>query len=411
MVDGKGRRLLDATSGGLANVILGYSAGPIKRAIAEQLEKLPYFSAFRGTTNAPAEELSRRLIDDWFGTDGMRRVFLSSGGSDAVETALRLARQYWKIEGAEDRYKFIALRNGYHGTHFGGASLNSKANIRRQYEPLLGGCFHIPTPCVYRNLFDDSDPTRLGELCARMLEEEILFQGPDTVAAFIGEPVTAAGGLVVPPSNFWPLLRAVCDKYGVLLIADEVVTGFGRTGHKSGSRGWAVKPDVMCLAKAITSGYFPLGATLVNKRIADAFETDDKRFTTIGHGYTYSGHPVGCAAALAALDMAESLRAWENAASCGSRLIEGMERLHQRHSLVGDVRGKGLLTCLEIVTDRASKTPASEALMARIAAGAATAGVMVRASGNNINISPPLIVEPSDIDAIIEALDVSLAQC
>jgi adenosylmethionine-8-amino-7-oxononanoate aminotransferase len=341
----------------------------------------------------------------------MRRVFLSSGGSDAVETALRLARQFWKIQGAQDRYKFIALRNGYHGTHFGGASLNSKPNIRRQYEPLLGGCFHIPTPCVYRNPLDESDPTRLGELCARLLEEEILFQGPDTVAAFIAEPVTGAGGLVVPPSNFWPLVRAVCDKYKVLLIADEVITGFGRTGHKSGSRGWGVKPDIMCLAKAITSGYFPLGATLVNKRIADAFETDGNRFTTIGHGYTYSGHPVGCAAALATLDVAENLRVWENAATCGSRLLAGMERLHQRHALVGDVRGKGLMTCLEIVTDRASKTPASEALMARIAAGAAAAGVMVRASGSNINLTPPLIVEPTQIDTIIEALDSGLAQC
>ena len=411
VTDGEGRRLLDATSGGLANVTLGFSAEPIKRAIAAQLDALPYFSAFRDTTNGPAEQLAQRLIEEWFGPDGMRRVFLCSGGSDAVETALRLARQYWKITGARDRFKFIALRNGYHGTHFGGASLNSKPGIRRHYEPLLAGCFHIPTPCIYRNPFDERDPARLGELCARMLEEEIVFQGPDPVAAFIAEPVTGAGGLVVPPENFWPLVREVCDRHGVLLIADEVVTAFGRTGSESGSRGWAVQPDMMCTAKAITSGYFPLGATLINQRIADAFEAEAGSAGMLGHGYTYSGHPVGCAAAIAALDLARSLRVWDNAAACGGLLMDGLARLHQRHALIGDVRGKGLMACLEIVTDRASKTPAKEALMAQIAGGAAKAGVLVRSSGSCINLSPPLIVQPEDIETIVDALDRSLAGC
>jgi adenosylmethionine-8-amino-7-oxononanoate aminotransferase len=411
VTDAGGNRYLDATSGQLGNVTLGYSASEIKRAISAQLDVLPYYASFRGTTNHPAEELSRTLIEDWFGPDGMARVFFCSGGSDAVETAMRLARQYWKIQGARDRYKFIALRNGYHGTHFGGAALNSKAAIRRNYEPLLAGVYHIPTPWTYRNPFDEQDPERLGELCARMLEEEIIFQGPDTVAAFIAEPVTSAGGLVVPPANFWPLVRETCTKFGVLLIADEVITGFGRTGFVSGSRGWQVKPDMMTTAKAITSGYFPLGATLVNDRIAQAFESSDDGFGTIGHGYTYSGHPVGCAAALAALRLARERRVWENAKARGGELMAGLQRLHQKYAIVGEVRGKGLMACAELVSDRKTKRPIEPAMLTRISEAILAAGVMVRASDGSIGVAPPLIVEPADIERIVEALDFGLSKC
>lgn len=410
ITDASGKRFLDATSGQLANVTLGYSAGEIKKAIAAQLDVLPYYAAFRGTTNRPAEQLARTLIEEWFGADGMARVFFCSGGGDAVDTAMRLSRQYWKILGARDRYKFIALRNGYHGTHFGGASLNSKAAVRRNYEPLLAGVYHVPTPWTYRNPFDEQDAQRLGELCARMLEEEIVFQGPDTVAAFIAEPVTSAGGLVVPPPNFWPLVREICTKHGVLLIADEVITAFGRTGFESGSRGWGVKPDLMTTAKAITSGYFPLGATLISGRVAQAFESNDDRFGNIGHGYTYSGHPVGCAAALAALRIARERRIWENARSRGAELMAGLQRLHQKHAIVGEVRGKGLMACLELVADRKSKSPIDAAATARISEAILAAGVMVRASESSIGVAPPLIVEPADIDQIIDAIDSGLSK-
>jgi len=411
VTDEDGKRYLDATSGQLGNVTLGYSASEIKNAIAAQLDVLPYYASFRGTTNRPAEELSRTLIEDWFGRDGMARVFFCSGGGDAVETAMRLSRQYWKIQGARDRYKFIALRNGYHGTHFGGASLNSKAAVRRNYEPLLGGVYHIPTPWTYRNPFDEQDPQRLGELCARMLEEEIVFQGPDTVAAFIAEPVTSAGGLVVPPPNFWPRVREICTKFGVLLIADEVITGFGRTGFESGSRGWDVKPDLMTTAKAITSGYFPLGATLINSVIAEAFESNDDDFGTIGHGYTYSGHPVGCAAALATLRLARERRVWENARARGDELMAGLQRLHQKHAIVGEVRGKGLMACLELVSDRKTKKPIEATMTTRILEAILAAGVMVRVSDSSIGLAPPLIVETVDIDQIIEAVNLGLSRC
>ncbi|MCZ7472697.1 MULTISPECIES: aminotransferase class III-fold pyridoxal phosphate-dependent enzyme [Rhizobium/Agrobacterium group] len=410
VVDSRGRRLLDATAGGLSNVTLGYSAAPIKEAIARQLEKLPYFSSFRGNTNKPAEELAGKLIDEWFRDDGMARVFFTSGGSDAVDTAMRLSRQYWKITGAGDRYKFIAMRNGYHGTHFGGASLNSRPAIRRAYEPLLAGCFHIPVPLPFRNPFGEADPERLTTLCISMLEEEIQFQGGDTVAAIIVEPVSGAGGLVVPPPRFWPELRRVCDKYGILLVADEVITGFGRTGDDSGSRGWGVKPDIMCLAKAISSGYFPLGAALVNDRIASAFEQDNGPIGIVGHGYTYSGSPVGCAAAIATLDMYRNLGTTQLSRENGQALVAGLEALKPVCPWIGDVRGKGLMACVEMVAEPGTNMNANPHMMMAIGDATAEAGVLIRVNGSQLLITPPLIVTREEVETIVDAVRQALAQ-
>jgi putrescine---pyruvate transaminase len=407
VTDIDGCTVLDAV-GGLWNVNLGYSCEPIKRAIADQLAVLPYYSAFRGTSTAPAIELACGLCE-FFAPEGMVRAFFNSGGSDAVETALRLARQYWKVRGQLDRTKFIALKKGYHGTHFGGASVNGNPNFRRNYEPLLPGCFHVPAPFVYRNPFGQSDPVRLAELCAAALEDEIVFQGPDTVAAFIMEPVLGAGGVIVPDASFMKLVRGICDKHGVLLIADEVVTGFGRTGAWCGSRLWYVKPDLMCLAKAVTSGYFPLGATLLGQEIASALESNKDTFGNIGHGYTYSGHPVGCAAGLAALEETQRLRVQENAAARGSELRTALQNLLVKHELVGDVRSQGLMAALELVSDREKKTPAGKAVMNRVAEAAYAAGVMLRVSGSNIILSPPLVISAADVDRIAEALDAGLA--
>ena len=231
--------------GGLWNVNLGYSCDPIKKAIADQLDQLPFYSAFRGLATAPAIELSYRLAE-WFKPDGLTRSFFTSGGSDAVDTALRLARQYHKIRGDRDRTKFLSLKKGYHGTHFGGASVNGNPNFRRNYEPLLSGCFQIPSPYPYRNPFNETDPAKLAQACASILEDEIAFQGPDTIAAFIMEPVLGSGGVIVPHETFMPLVREICDRHGILLIADEVITAFGRTGAWTGSRllGREARPDM-----------------------------------------------------------------------------------------------------------------------------------------------------------------------
>ncbi|WP_439527125.1 aspartate aminotransferase family protein [Pannonibacter sp.] len=408
VTDLDGRSVLDAV-GGLWNVNLGYSSDPVKEAIARQLAELPYYSGFRGTSTGPSIELAYELAE-FFAPEGMVRSFFTSGGSDSVESALRLARQYWKIKGEADRTKFLALKKGYHGTHFGGASVNGNANFRRNYEPLLPGCFHIPAPWTYRNPFDETDPAKLARLCIRALEDEIAFQGGDTIAAFIMEPVLGAGGVIVPHESFMPMLREVLDRHGILLIADEVVTGFGRTGAWSGSRLWGVKPDMMTIAKAITSGYFPLGATLISQKVADVFEADRTSFGAIGHGYTYSGHPVGCAAGLAALAETKRLDLAGNAAARGEELAAVLADLKTRYDVVGDVRSKGLMAALELVSDRASKKPVDKKVMAAVADGAYEAGIMIRVSGNNIILSPPLVITSADVAQIAEGLAAGLSK-
>lgn len=407
LTDVDGQRVIDAV-GGLWNVNLGYSCEPVKKAITDQLSKLAYYSAFRGTSTGPAIELSH-MLSEWFAPDGMTRAFFTSGGSDSVETALRLARQYHKIRGERDRVKFLSLKKGYHGTHFGGASVNGNQNFRRNYEPLMPGCFQLPAPYTYRNPFNETDPTKLAQLCAQALEDEIAFQGADTIAAFIMEPVLGAGGVIPPHESFMPLVRSICDKHGILLIADEVITAFGRTGAWTGSRLWNVKPDMMCTAKAITNGYFPFGATLLNDKVVEVFEKDKSTFGNIGHGYTYSAHPVGAAAALACIPEITKARVNENAAARGAELLAAAEKLKAKHQLVGDVRGKGLMVAIECVADRAKKSPAAKDTMQKIFDGAYGKGVMIRISGNTIILSPPLIITAGDVTAIAAAIDAGLS--
>lgn len=406
IIDIHGNRVLDAV-GGLWNVNLGYSAEPVKQAIRDQLEELPYYSVFRGTSNEPLIELSYELAD-WFRPDGLVRSFFTSGGSDSVETALRLARQYHKINGQPERTKFIALKKGYHGTHFGGASVNGNANFRRQYEPLLPGVYHLPAPWTYRNPFGTENGAEISAAIGRLFEEEIAFQGADTIAALIMEPVLGAGGVIVPHESFMPLIRQICDRHGILLIADEVITAFGRTGAWTGSRGWGVQPDLTSTAKAITNGYFPFGAVMISQKVADVFENDKTGAAAIGHGYTYSGHPVGAAAALATLKETKRLNVAANAAARGDELMSGLSALQAKHGIIGDVRGKGLMAALELVSDRDKKTPASKAAVQTVQDVAYEAGVMVRTSGANVIMSPPLIVTAGDVTRIVTALDGAL---
>jgi putrescine---pyruvate transaminase len=402
-----GHRLVDGVAG-LWTVNLGFGRREIRDAVIAQLDELVYYNVFRGTTHPRAIELAERVVALMQG-DGVEAVFFSNGGSDAVEGALKLARQYWKIQGQADRTKFIALRQGYHGVHFGGMSVNGNTNFRRPYEPLLPGCFHVDTPWLYRNPHS-SDPERLAEICAELLEREIVFQGPDTVAAFIAEPVQGAGGVIVPPANYWPLVRKVCDKYGVLLIADEVVTGFGRTGHWFGTRLWGVTADIWCLAKGISSGYVPLGATAVSAAIARAFTDADSAHGTITHGYTFSAHPVAAAAALASLDILEREGVIENAAVQGKYLNERLAAMARRFTLVGDARGIGLMACLELVADKAARTPLPRGAkeVTQVAREAYRRGAMVRTSGGNIILSPALTIERSQVELLCDALEGAL---
>ena len=226
--------------------------------------------------------------------------------------------------------------------------MNGNANFRSQYEPLLPGCFHIPAPYVYRNPFNESDPETLSQLCLNMLENTIAMEGGNTIAAFIMEPVLGAGGVIPPHKSFMPGVREICNKHGILLIADEVITAFGRTGDWTGSRHWGVKPDMMCTAKAITNAYFPFGATMISDCMAEVFESDKSGMAAIGHGYTYSGHPVGAAAAIACLKETEKLQVHTNAAARGDELFKGLQGLADKHELIGDVRGGHGLSLIHI---------------------------------------------------------------
>jgi adenosylmethionine-8-amino-7-oxononanoate aminotransferase len=401
-----GHEVVDGV-GGLWNVNLGYSCQPVKDAIAAQLDALPYYSIFRGTSNDKVIELAEELRT-FFEPDGLTRAFFTSGGSDSVETALRLARQYHKIKGEPARTKYLSLKKGYHGTHMGGASVNGNANFRTSYEPLLPGCFHIPAPYTYRNPFNETDPAKLAQLCLQALEDEIAFQGAQTIAAFIMEPILGAGGVIPPHASFMPGVEALCRKHGILLIADEVITAFGRTGAWTGSRLWGVRPDFSCTAKAITNGYFPFGAVMIAEGVAQVFESDDTGRAAIGHGYTYSGHPVGAAAAIACLAETKRLNVPVNAAARGVQLWDGINALKAKYPQIGDVRGgHGLMLAIELAGPDKAAPP--KPLPGQVQAAAYKAGAMVRVSGPNIILSPPLIITEADAVTILSALDAGFA--
>lgn len=258
-----------------------------------------------------------------------------------------------------------------------------------------------------RSSRDITDPEELAHICATLLEREIEFQSPDTVAAFIAEPVQGAGGVIVPPASYWPLIRKVCDKYGVLLIADEIVTGFGRSGSMFGARGWGVKPDIMCLAKGISSGYIPLGATAVNERIENAFMKNGNFTGAIMHGYTYAGHPVACAAAIASLRIVREENLPANAAAQGSYLLERLKPFETRYPAVGEVRGKGLMIALDLVKNRKTREPIDpgDGYANAVAAGTRAAGALVRPVGTKIILSPPLVLQQEHADALVTALE------
>ncbi len=407
ITDVSGKTYLDCTAS-LWNVNVGHNRPEIKNAIIDQLDKLAYYNTFGNASNPPSIALSA-LLTEMLEPEDMARVMFSSGGSDAVEGALKLSRQYWKLAGKPEKTKFFSLKNAYHGVHFGGLSVSGGIPWRRAFEPMMPGSFHIDSPHLYRNAWTE-DPEELGEICADMLAREIEHQGADTVAAFIAEPVQGAGGMIVPPPNFWPRVREVCDRFDVLLIADEVVTGFGRTGTMFGSRHWGVKPDIMCLAKGINSGYVPLGATVVNKRIVEAWDKDDP-LAPIMHGYTYSGHPLACAAALANLDIVIEEDLPANAGAVGGYFLERLGELTEYPS-VGDVRGVGLMLAVEFVKDRKTKEPfpAYDPYLMAIQKSCMEANVWVRIQANKMIFSPPLVFENSHVDTAVDAVHAALSQ-
>ena len=412
-VDGRGCRVTDALGRSYIDVMsglwlknVGYGRHEIADAAYQQMLKLTYMPM--GSTTEPTIRLAEKVARITPGD--LSRCFFTSGGSEAVETAMKLARAYFKRAGEPLRTKFISRKGSYHGATFGTLALGgSPVFPKSDYEPLLAGVFHAPQPLPYRCEYGGATPEECAQRCVQAIEDIIKFQGPHTIAAVVAEPVSTPYGAVVPAPNYWPLLREVCDRYGCLLIADEVITGFGRTGKMFACDHWGVTPDIMTVAKGITSGYIPMGGAITRKHVSDAFVGSEK--AAFRHVITFGGHPVAAAAALKNIEIMETEGLPENAARMGDYLKEGLLELQERHRVIGDVRGLGLLCGLELVRDRATKEyfPPEAELGRRLTQGFSENGLILR-GGDVINIAPPLCATSSEIDEILLTLDRVIGQ-
>jgi adenosylmethionine-8-amino-7-oxononanoate transaminase len=409
LYDSSGRQYLDAhASLWLTNV--GFGRREIIDAAYEQMKRIAFFSMFQGYSNPPAIELAELLLELTV-PEGMGKVFYSDSGSEAVETALKLVRQYWKNRGRPGKYKFISRRNAYHGVTFGAMSATGISANRRAFEPLVPGFRHISDPNCYRNDFPPGlSEAEVSVAAAEALRQAIEFEGPQTVAAFIAEPVQGAGGVVIPPDDYLKRCREICTHYDVLFIADEVITGFGRTGTWFGSRTYGLRPDVMCFAKGMTSGYIPMGATLCSNEIYDAFLGEPTEGKEFRHGNTYAGHATAAAAAVANVGIIRRENLPDNARRVGSHFLERLRGL-ERHAVVGDVRGIGLLARIELVADRATRRLFDQpgVLGSKVQRRAQELGVILRNVGDVLTFSPPLILTTDQADFIVDVVDQALA--
>jgi adenosylmethionine-8-amino-7-oxononanoate aminotransferase len=405
LTDVDGNTYLDGTSGlWLAEV--GYGRKEIADAMAEQAAKLHYTRSTNPTE--PTIQLAERLARMTPGS--LSKIFFVTGGSEANETAMKIALQYHYLRGDKKRVKFIGRRLSYHGGTMGAMSIGGSRLIDRSiFEPLLGTARHIPGPYQYTCDFCSTQP-KCNLTCAYELERTVQFEGPDTVAAFIGEPVSNSSGVSVPDPEYWPTIRSICDRYGILLIADEVITGFGRTGKMFASEHWGLVPDIMTIAKGVTSGYCPMGAAIAREEIFEAFKPGAKE--AFQHVVTFGGHPVASAAALANLDIIENEGLVENAATVGTYLLEGLQTL-LRHPSVGDARGLGLLTAVQLVKDkrtRAGFNAAERKVLAQTLGEKFKAARVLLPASDKITIVPPLIVTRPEVDRIVEVMDRALTE-
>lgn len=409
MVSGDGVRVTDAEGevwidahGGYGSVNAGYGHVAIADAMLEQMRKLTYFP--QGTTTAPLIRLVEKLGE--LAPDNLERVWPVSGGSEANETAVKIARAYHKRRGDHGRYKVISRRGSYHGATGGVMWMGASSGLS-DFEPAMPGMLYAPQPNFYRCEFGSSTPSECAERAAKAVEDLILLHSPDTVAAFIGEPI--ASGLAAPSDEYWQMVREICDRYGVILIADEVVTGFGRTGKMFAMEHFGVVPDIMTVAKGITSSYLPLAATIAATHIADAFAGEDNVFR---QALTFGGHPVTAAVALKNIEIIEQNELVANSERMGAYFLERLRELKERHSSVGDARGIGLLLGLELVSDRESKAPFDESLQVskRLTGKMRDRGIIMRFNGDKVTLGPPLCITEDDIDEIVDAMDGAIGE-
>ena len=404
--DANGRKYLDGLAS-LWNVTVGHGRPEIRRAVAAQMQQLEYAPTLLGFSSAPAEELAARIAR--LAPKGLTRVMFTSGGSEANETVIRLVRLYWRLRQRNDKIKIVALNRAYHGSSTGAASLTGLPYFHKYYEPLLEGVVRMPRPFCYRCELNLKYP-ECGIACADELERIIKREGADTVGAFIAEPVQGVGGVIVPPPGYFERIRAICDKYEVLMVADEVITGFGRLGHNFGIQRWNVAPDMISFAKGVTSGYLPLGGVIMRESMYQTLLAAGPDFS-LHHGFTYSGHPTVCAAGLANLDIIKREKLVARARKLAPYFARTLGAL-AHHPIVGEVRTAGLMGALELVSDKASKVPLSAELNvpARIRGAALQRGVIVRASVDTIVVCPPLTIKEKEIDQIVATLDEALMQ-
>ena len=403
VVDAEGREYLDAYSA-LWNVNVGYGRQEIADAVYEQIQKLPYYP--HSQINVPATMLAEQLAACLPGD--LNHVYFCNSGSEANETAIKIARQYGRqTYPGQNRYKIISRYRGYHGFTYGAMSATGQARRRKAFEPLVPGFPHAHPPYCYRCPLG-LEPSACGIACANEIERIIQGEGPETVIAIIAEPIIGGGGVIVPPDEYLPKLRQICDDYGLLLILDEVITGFGRTGKMFACEHWGVQPDIITLAKGLTSGYLPLGACVASTEVFNTFLGDadeDKEFAQV---CTYGGHPVACAAGVANLRILQEERLSENAEKVGTHLLSKLETLCTL-PIVGDVRGKGLMLAVEFI--EADGSHLATAKTNRIIGQLRENGIIVGKIGhaveepeNIIYIAPPLILTEVEADRIFETL-------
>lgn len=394
--DSEGREYLDAT-GGLWLAQVGHGRSELAEAAREQMEKLEFFGTFWDYTNEPAVLLGRRLLE--LATPGMSHIYYTVGGAESNEAAFLMARLYHHRRGETDRTIILSRQRGYHGITYGARAATGIEMYHTGVGPLPADFVHLTAPDPYH--VDDCT-----NFCIRELEETIARLGEHRIAAMIGEPILGVGGMVVPPDDYWPRVQEVLREHGILLMLDEVVTGYGRTGTWFGAQQWGLEPDFLNTAKGITSGYFPLGAVIVRKEIGEVMLSAEG----FVNGFTYTGHPTGCAIAIRNLEIIEQENLVENAERMGHYLLEKLEPLTDL-PVVGNVRGRGLMLGVELVLDKETKQPALELGKTLGERFVRDTGVFVRHCFSTLILSPPLVFTTEDCDEVCDALAHMLERC
>ena len=398
--DSTGREYLDAMAG-LWCVNAGYGRHTIADAAAEQAHRLPYYHTFSSMAHEPAARLADRLIS--LAPGDMSKVFFGSSGSDTNDTQVKIVWYYHNVLGKTDKKKIIGRQGAYHGSTLAGASLSGLPHMHRAFDLPLDRFIHVDAPHYWRHAPEGLSELEYSALLASNLEERIVQEGPDTVAAFIAEPIQGAAGVIPPPKGYFEAIVPVLRKHDVLFIADEVICGFGRLGEWWGSDVYGLEPDLVSTAKGLTSGYIPMSACLISEGVWEVLRAGSSQYGPFAHGYTYSGHPVAAAAAMANLDIIEGEGLVQNAATVGAYLQESLRQAFTDHPLVGEVRGVGLIAGIELVQDKETKQPhdPSLAVARRLHELLMDEGLICRAVFSTLTFSPPLILSRENVDSIV----------